>query len=46
MNNKKLKKIRKQIDLLDKKLLDLIKIRTELVKKVITMSAGEYVIIQ
>ena len=35
MNNKNLNKIRKEIDLLDLKLLNLIKIRTQLVKKVI-----------
>ena len=35
MNNKNLNKVRKQIDLLDVRLLNLIKIRTQLVKKVI-----------
>ena len=35
MNNKNLNKVRKQIDLLDVRLLNHIKIRTQLVKKVI-----------
>ena len=37
MNNKDLNKVRKKIDLLDKKLLILIKTRTNLVKQVIKL---------
>ena len=37
MNNKKLNLVREKLDILDIKLLDLIKIRTALVKKIIKL---------
>ena len=45
MNNKKIKIIRKRLDILDNKLLDLIKKRTSLVKQVLKLKENKNEII-